>query len=275
MPFRLIVMDMDGTLLDPGRRLTQRTVSALRAAGEAGAGVVLASGRMPCALRQFVEKLRLTAPLIAYNGALIADPQTENTLASFPIEAALGREIAEACEELNLHIQAYEGDAFWCETANQFAKDYQAFLNCPVRLEAVGEKLSGWLAFDTPKMLAIDTAERVQAVLPALRARFAGRVKVATSNPKFIEFVSPKAGKAVALARLSELLAIPKEEIVAFGDGLNDLDMLEWAGTSYAMENGAPEVKARADHIAPSNAEDGVAQVVEQFIQDGQIGGGA
>ena len=173
---------------------------------------------MPCALRQFVEKLRLTAPLIAYNGALIADPQTENTLASFPIEAALGREIAEACEELNLHIQAYEGDAFWCETANQFAKDYQAFLNCPVRLEAVGEKLSGWLAFDTPKMLAIDTAERVQAVLPALRARFAGRVKVATSNPKFIEFVSPKAGKAVALARLSELLAIPKEEIVAFGE---------------------------------------------------------
>ncbi|MBQ8953593.1 MAG: HAD-IIB family hydrolase, partial [Clostridia bacterium] len=137
------------------------------------------------------------------------------------------------------------------------------------------EKLSSWLRFDTPKMLAIDTAERVREVLPALRERFAGRVKVATSNPKFIEFVSPKAGKAVALERLSQLLSIPKAEIIAFGDGLNDLDMLEWAGTSYAMENGAPEVKARADFIAPSNAEDGVAQVVERLIREGQIGGGA
>ena len=275
MPYRLIAADMDGTLLDPSSRLTERTIKALRAAEEAGAGVVLASGRMPCALRYFVETLNITAPLIAYNGALIADPRTEETLGSFPIEAALGREIAGACEALSLHIQAYEGDAFWCETANQFAKDYQTFLNCPVRLEAVGEKLSTWLAFDTPKMLAIDTAQRVQECLPRLKERFAGRVKIATSNPKFIEFVSPKAGKAVALARVSEITGVPRDEIIAFGDGLNDLDMLEWAGTSCAMENGAPEVKARSTRVVPSNAEDGVAQAVEALLRDGQLGGGA
>ena len=272
MAYRLIVADMDGTLLDPASRLTQRTIEALRAAGDAGAGVVLASGRMPCALRYFVEALNITSPLIAYNGALIADPRTEAALASFPIGAALGREIAAACEAMSLHIQAYEGDAFWCETANAFARDYQAFLNCPVRLEAVGEKLSAWLSFDTPKMLAIDTAERVAEALPRLRERFAGRVKIATSNPRFIEFVSPSAGKAAALARLSELTGVPREEIIAFGDGLNDLDMLEWAGTSVAMANGAPEVKARASFIAPSNAEDGVAQVVEALLREGRLG---
>ena len=275
MPYRLIVADMDGTLLDPASRLTERTIRALRAAGEAGAGVVLASGRMPCALRYFVEALNITSPLIAYNGALIADPKTEKTLASFPIPAALGREIAAACEEMNLHIQAYEGDAFWCESANRFAKDYQAFLNCPVRLEAVGEQLSEWLSFDTPKMLAIDTAERVRDLLPRLRERFAGRVKIATSNPKFIEFVSPEAGKAAALARLSELVGVPREAVIAFGDGLNDLDMLEWAGTSCAMANGAPEVRARSTRVVPSNAEDGVAQAVEALLRDGQLGGGA
>lgn len=271
--FRLIVMDMDGTLLDPQSRLTERTIAALRRAGETGAGVVLASGRMPCALRSFVETLKLTAPLIAYNGALIADPRTEETLASFPIEAALGREIAAACEDMNLHIQAYRGDAFLCEEANAFARDYQAFLNCPVRLVAVGEKLSRWLDFDSPKFLAIDTPERIQAALPALRERFAGRVKVATSQPRFIEFVSPKAGKAAALEQMCALMGVAREEVAAFGDGLNDLDMIEWAGTGYAMANAAEAVKARADRIAPSNAEDGVAQVVEALMRDGQIGG--
>ena len=275
MPYRLIVADMDGTLLDPASRLTERTINALRAAEDAGAGVVLASGRMPCALRYFIETLNITAPLIAYNGALIADPRTEETLGSFPIDAALGREIAGACEEMDLHIQAYEGDAFWCATANQFAKDYQTFLNCSVRLEAVGEKLSRWLTFDTPKMLAIDTAQRVAQALPLLRERFAGRVKIATSNPKFIEFVSPAAGKAVALARVSEITGVKREEIIAFGDGLNDLDMLEWAGTSCAMENGAPEVKARSTRVVPSNAEDGVAQAVEALLREGRIEGGA
>ncbi len=273
VPFRLIVMDMDGTLLDPQSRLTARTTAALRLAGEKGAGVVLASGRMPCALRSFVRELKLTAPLIAYNGALISDPRTEETLASFPIGPALGREIAAACEEMDLHVQAYRGDAFACETANVFALDYQAFLNCPVRLEAVGEKLSRWLDFDTPKLLAIDTPERIRTVLPALRERFAGRVKVATSQPRFIEFVSPKAGKAAALEQLSRIMDVPREEIAAFGDGMNDLDMIEWAGTGYAMANAVEEVRLRADRLAPSNAEDGVAQVVEALIRDGQIGG--
>ena len=273
MPIQLIVMDMDGTLLDPQSRLTERTVRALRLAGEKGAGVVLASGRMPCALRSFVEALNLTAPLIAYNGALLADPRTEETLASFPIEAALGREIAAACEEMNLHIQSYRGDAFQCETANAYAKDYQTFLNCPVRLEAVGEKLSRWLDFDSPKFLAIDKPARISEVLPVMREKFKGRVKVATSQPRFIEFVSPKAGKAAALEKLCALMNVSRENVAAFGDGLNDLDMIEWAGTGYAMANAVDEVKARADKIAPSNAEDGVAQVVEALIRDGEIGG--
>ena len=273
VPVRLIVLDMDGTLLDPESRLTERTAAALRLAGEKGAGVVLASGRMPCALRSFVRELNITAPLIAYNGALIADSRTEETLASLPIEAALGREIAAACEEMALHIQAYRGDAVCCERTNAFARDYQAFLDCPVRLEFVGRKLSDWLDFDTPKLLAIDTPERVRALLPVLRERFAGRVKIATSQPRFIEFVSPAAGKAAALRQLSGLLGITREDVMAFGDGLNDLDMIEWAGTGCAMANGAPEVKAQADLIAPSNAEDGVAQVVERLIRDEQIAG--
>ena len=273
MRYEMIVMDMDGTLLDPSSKLTERTRRALLAAGEAGAGVVLASGRMPCALRQFVKALNLTSPLISYNGAVIADPVTEEELSGFPIPAALAREAAAFCESLGFHIQAYRGDAFCCREANVFARDYQAFLNCPVRLEAVGVNLSEYLDFDTPKLLGIDTPERVAEILPVIRGHFEGRLKVATSQPRFIEFISPSAGKAAALEKLCAITGTPREKVAAFGDGLNDLDMLEWAGHSVAMANAHPKLLECADEIAPSNAEDGVAQVVEKMLSDGTLGG--
>ena len=270
---QLSVADMDGTLLDPSSRLTENTVAALKKAESAGVGVTLASGRMPCALRQFVDRLALTAPLICYNGALVADPVTEEELSGFPLECGLAREVIAFCEGMSLHVQAYRGDAFVCAEANAFARDYQAFLNCPVKLQAVGAPLSGYIDFDTPKLLAIDTPERVAALLPRLKEKFDGRVKVATSQPRFVEFVSPAAGKAAALERLCQLTGVSRDEVYAFGDGLNDLDMIQWAGHSYAMANGHEKVIEAADEVAPSNAEDGVARMVRRLMEQGVLGG--
>lgn len=272
MSIRLIALDMDGTLLNPAGQLTERTIKALRAARSRGVVVTLSSGRMPCALRRFVEALDIDAPLICYNGALVADSKTEQAISSLPLSAELGREIALCCEGLSLHIQAYRGDAFVCAQHGRFAQDYLDFLKGSGRLEITGAPLSESLDFDTPKMLAIDTPERIAEVLPALKEVFAGRVRVATSQPRFIEFVSPAAGKAAALAQLSERLGIARSDVAAFGDGLNDLDMIEWAGRGYAMANGHSEVIRRADCLAPSNAEDGVAQAVEAMLRDGLIG---
>ena len=139
-------------------------------------------------------------------------------------------------------------------------------------MRATGEKLSRCLDFDTPKMLGIAEPERVRVLLPLLREHFAGRAVISTSQPKFIEFVSPRAGKGAALETLCSLLSIPRESVIAFGDGLNDLDMIEWAGTGCVMANGADAVKACANLIAPSNAEDGVAQIIEALLRDNRIG---
>ena len=275
MSYRLIALDMDGTVLDSRHALTPRTIGALIDAGHAGARVVLASGRMPCALGPFIEKLHITAPLICYNGALVARDAKGEALGAFPIEAALAREACAACEAMGLHVQAYHEDAFYCARDNAFGRDYKAFLNCPVKMNVTGEDMSAWLTFDTPKLLAIDTPDRIQAALPVLRERFAGRLKIATSQPRFIEFVSPRAGKAAALEKLCALEGVRREEVIAFGDGLNDLDMLKWAGTACAMKNAVAEVKAAADSVAPSNDQDGVAQIVQGLITAGMIGGGA
>ena len=273
MAYRLIALDMDGTVLDSNHKLTPRVINALRAAGRAGARVVLASGRMPCALGPFIETLNITAPLICYNGALVAKDASGESLGAFSIEADLAREACAACEAMDLHVQAYRGDAFYCGRETGFARDYKAFLNCPVRMVVTGAPLSECLDFDTPKLLAIDTPERVAPALKALRERFAGRLRIATSQPRFIEFVSPRAGKATALETLCALEGVARDEVIAFGDGLNDLDMLRWAGTACAMDNAVDEVRAAADIIAPSNDRDGVAQIVEGLLLGGLIGG--
>lgn len=271
MSIRLIALDMDGTLLNPAGKLTSRTIEALRQARARGVVVTLSSGRMPCALRPFVQQLQIDAPLICYNGALVADSQSEKAISALPLSVSLGREIAACCEERQLHIQAYRGDAFVCAEHGRFAQDYLDFLKGSGRLEVTNAPLSQSLDFETPKMLAIDTPERIVALLPEIQARFAGRVRVATSQPRFIEFVSPQAGKAAALNQLSQAMGLRRDEVAAFGDGLNDLDMIEWAGTGVAMANGAREVFEKADCVAPSNAEDGVAQMVEAMMKDGRI----
>ncbi len=271
MSIRLIALDMDGTLLNPAGKLTKRTIEALRQARARGVVVTLSSGRMPCALRPFVQQLQIDAPLICYNGALVADSQSEKAISALPLSVSLAREIAACCEERQLHIQAYRGDAFVCAEHGRFAQDYLDFLKGSGRLEVTNAPLSQSLDFETPKMLAIDTPERIAALLPDIQARFAGRVRVATSQPRFIEFVSPQAGKAAALNQLSQAMGLRRDEVAAFGDGLNDLDMIEWAGTGVAMANGAREVIEKADCVAPSNAEDGVAQMVEAMMKDGRI----
>lgn len=273
MKYRMIAMDMDGTLLNSDHALTGRTAEVLKRASRAGAHVVLASGRMPCALRAFVGALEITSPLICYNGAVIAESPTERVLHQFAIGRDLAREAAALCESMDLHVQAYRDDAFYCAADNAFSRDYQAFLKGPVRRVVTGEKLSGWLTFDTPKLLAIDTPERVAECLPRLDEALRGRLKVATSQPRFIEFVSPEAGKAAALERLCAITGTLRGEVVAFGDGLNDLDMLKWAGLSCAVENAVPPVRAAADEIIPSNDEDGVARKVEYLLDQGMLGG--
>lgn len=272
MPIKLIALDMDGTLLNPEGKITPRTVRALKAARERGTVVTLSSGRMPCALRPFVKELGIDAPLICYNGALTVSSRTEEPLSSTPLSAELGREIARACEDMDLHIQAYRGEVFVTEAHEQFTQDYVDFLRGMGGVEITGRPLSECLDYETPKMLAIDTPERIAELLPALKERFEGRVRVATSQPRFIEFVNPAVGKATALSQLSRLLGIAQSETAAFGDGLNDLDMITWAGTGYVMANGAQAMLDAADEIVPSNAEDGVAQTVEALIREDRLG---
>ena len=273
MPYRLIVSDMDDTLLNEQGLLSEETVRAIALAKEKGAGIVLASGRMPRSMSIFARQLALTLPMICYNGAMLFDPVRQEIIHSFPIEKELALELIEFCEARSLRIQAYEGDCFLTPADDAVARAYRTSLNNLPQMYVTGKPLSQCDIKPQPKLLLIDQPERIRELLPIFQRHFEGRLICTISRPQYIEFISPKAGKERALEELCRRLNIPPQEVIAFGDGLNDAGMLRFAGLGCAMANAREEVRAQADLIAPSNRENGAAQIIMRLLAEEKIGG--
>lgn len=272
MSYRLIVSDLDDTLLNEQGLIAPATVKALEMARQAGAQVALASGRMPCAMRSYAKKLGLTLPMISYNGAELTDPNTGEIIHQLHLPLELAMEIIRFAEEIGLHIQAYVGDDFLTPEPNDLAIAYRDMLHGLAGMRVTGCPLSQCVNTAQPKLLGITTREKAPEYLRIFRERFAGRVNCVSSKPHYIEFVSPVADKGRALEALCEKINIPISETIAFGDGLNDVGMIKAAGLGCAMANARDAVRAQADLVAPSNEEDGVAQVIMRLLEEGKIG---
>lgn len=277
MPYRLIVSDMDDTLLNERGLLSPATIEAIEAARAAGAELVLASGRMPCAMRSFSKELKVTLPMIAYNGAELVNPATDEIIYRLHVSPELTLELIEYCEELGLHVQAYDGDYFLTPVDNELAREYRDSVYGVALMRVMNQPLSQCVTWSQPKLLAITTGGREETaeLLEKVRKRFEGRLICAISRPQYIECISPEAGKERALRELCAQLGVAPEEVVAFGDGQNDVGMIRFAGLGVAVANAREEVRAQADLVAPSNHEDGVAQVIMQLIKEDKIGKGA
>jgi len=275
MPYRLIVSDMDDTLLNERGLLSPATIEAIEAARAAGAELVLASGRMPCAMRSFSKELKVTLPMIAYNGAELVDPKTDEIIYRLHVSPELSLELIQYCEELGLHVQAYDGDYFLTPVDNEKAREYRDSVYGVALMRVTNQPLSECVTWSQPKLLAITDPGETVELLEKINAKFGDRLVSGISRPQYIESISPEAGKERALRELCSQLGVSAEEVIAFGDGQNDAGMIRFAGLGVAMANAREEVRAQADLVAPSNHEDGVAQVIMQLLKEGKIGKGA
>ena len=271
MPIRLIAADLDDTLLDAESRLRERTVEALRAAIRRGVYVVLASGRMPLAMRPFAEAIGVNAPVIAYNGALTVNLSDGSVSGRFPVPEALAREAAAMAEDLGAHVQAFQGDRYCYAQENVYSGRYAASIHW--QGEALGRPLSQAFTGEADKLLVIQERENIAVWSERFRERFQGRLRCFISRPNYIEITHTDAAKENALRALCERLGVPLAQAAAFGDGENDLGMVRLAGHGYVMANARENVRAGAPAVAPANTEDGVAQIVEAWLRDGTIGG--
>ncbi len=262
---RLVAIDLDDTLLRPDRTISQRVKRALRAVQAQGCMVTLATGRMYRSARPYAEELELDVPLITYQGALVKTSRTEETLWSVSLLPEVLKPLLCWLEQAGVQIYLYAEDDLYVAELNQIALDYARFTR--VDVQAVG-KLSRFPLSAATKVVAVADPDHLRDHLqPLAKREFGDRLTINRSRPHFLEFGHPQATKSQALAFLATRLGIGREQVMAIGDGENDLDMLRYAGVGVAMGNSEPAALAVADFVTKSNDEDGVAVALEHYFR--------
>jgi Cof subfamily protein (haloacid dehalogenase superfamily) len=243
--------------------LRPRTLKAARAARESGLRMLVATGRMFRSVRPYVERLGWDEPVVCYQGAVVADPLTGRFLRHEPIPVELAKETIATVKEEGFHVNCYVDDELYVARVTPEAESYADFQNLPVH--PVGD-LVKWLSEPPTKLVAVGEPAALDALEERMKARFAGRLYISKSLPYFLEFASPDVTKGSGLAFLAEHLGFGADETVALGDGENDVELLEWAGYAVAVANAHERVLAVADFVCPSVTEEGVAQVLDAFL---------
>ena len=261
-----MALDLDDTLLDARLKIPERSRTAIGTAREAGVRVTLATGRMFRSAVPYARELGVEDYLITYQGALVRHAVTGETLFHRPVPLAEALEVLALVKPYGYHINIYLDDSLYVAEHTRESEQYGAMSKIPV--EAVGD-LAIFLEKrrqDPTKVLVVSQEEKLDQLAQVVRPVLGSRLHITKSKPHFLEFSHPLANKGDALASIAGHYGIKQEEIIAVGDGYNDVEMIDYAGLGVVVGNARPEIKERADYVCCSNEECGVAEVVEKFI---------
>jgi Cof subfamily protein (haloacid dehalogenase superfamily) len=214
-------------------------------------------------VRPYLAEAGIDDPVVCYQGAVVADPASGRFLRHEPIPLALAREAIAVLDEEGFHVNCYVGDELYVSGVTPEAERYASFQNLPIH--SVGDLLA-WLSEPPTKLVAIDDPGVLDGLEARMKRRFEGRLYISKSLPYFLEFASPEVTKASGLQFLADHLGFAAEHTVAFGDGENDVELLQWAGYGVAVANAHERVLTAADWVCPPADEEGVAQVVEALL---------
>ncbi|MBQ9726873.1 MAG: Cof-type HAD-IIB family hydrolase [Kiritimatiellae bacterium] len=270
---RLAALDLDGTLLDSEKRLSARNRAALAAAAARGVEIVPSTGRFFDGMPDAVRALPFVRYAITVNGAQVWDRAAGRSLVRAEIPLATAVAVMETLDAFDCIYDCYQDGWGWMTAAmRDRAADYapDAHYLAMIRdLRSPVPELKAHLAAKGADVQKVMCFARDASLRPAIRAALAARfpeLALTASTPNNVEINHALANKGEALRRLCGALGFGPENAMAFGDGLTDLPMVRAAGLGVAMANAAPEVRAAAGFVAPSNDEDGVAAALERFV---------
>jgi Cof subfamily protein (haloacid dehalogenase superfamily) len=264
---RLVATDLDGTLLHTDGTVTARTRDALTAVEALGVTVVFVTGRPIRWMRDLWQHVGDHGLAVCSNGGIVYDVPTQAVRSARPIPVDVGLRVADLMRE------AIPGTTFALERIDGFARepDFMRSVTSRVNPDGTPEDIEVAPLDELFDGQAVKMLARHEELEPewfwAETERLVGHLVATTwaSTGALVEISAAGVTKASTLALLCRELGIGADEVVAFGDMPNDLAMLHWAGTSYAVANAHPDVQAAADHVVASNDEDGVAQVLESL----------
>ena len=262
MKAKLFVTDMDGTLLNSQRKISDKVKLAIKKAVKAGVIFTVATGRMHISALPYVQELGIDVPVITYNGALIKYASGDEVFASY-LDKQLVQSLVDYAQEQNIHIQLYSDDKLYYSQENELSKFYQTAAG--VTGHPVGDALVEYMD-KVPKLLLIGrTPEEADRAARDIAAKFAGQIVAVKSTPIYVELIKPGINKASAIAKMAEIYKVPSEAILAIGDSNNDITMLQSAHYGVAMGNANADVKRIAKYQVADCDHDGIAEAIERF----------
>ena len=272
MRYRMVAFDIDGTIRSREYPLSERTRRTIARVEDTGAIGTLATGRVFRSAVSSTAELNLRSPIASFQGAQVRDPVTEEVLWHRPLTSDMVHMALDALDaqvQWDVAVMGNVGDQIYFSRLNARTEGYGKRNGLDAK---VVEDLREFASCDLSRLVVVGEPDQIPQLATALQTKFDSQLYVTRSLPEFCEILHPDGGKDKALEWLSDHLGIRRDETIAFGNGYNDVPMIEWAGLGIAVGGAVPDVLEVADEIVAPIEEDGVAQYLEGLLDRGLIG---
>jgi Cof subfamily protein (haloacid dehalogenase superfamily) len=261
---RMLIADVDGTLVTQEKVLTQRAIEAVQRLDDAGIQFSVTSGRPPRGMAMLIEPLKLHQPLAAFNGGVLIKPDLVTVVDQKFLAAGVPETVIAAIENHGLDVWLYTDTAWYIRDAKApHVEREQWTVKFPPTVVKTFDGLLGRVA----KIVGVsDDLDLVAKCEKDVQESGGTNISAARSQPYYLDVTHPQANKGEVVLAMSRLLNIPTEEIATIGDMPNDVLMFVKSGVSIAMGNASPEVQASATYVTSSNAEEGFANAIDKFV---------
>jgi Cof subfamily protein (haloacid dehalogenase superfamily) len=264
--YKLIAIDMDGTLLNEDKKISETNFRAIQRAKNAGVKIVLATGRPLNGIKNYLQHLSLTSDedyAVVYGGAVVQNIKSEKYLANNPLEMSDWDYLFKLSKVLKVNIHMLTSNACITPKNNKYSNIEANMNDIPLIID---NQIDIEDNLEPIKIMFIDDPVILSKAIENLPDEVYEKFTVVKSAPFFLEFLNAKANKGTGVEALAQKLNIEQKEVICIGDAGNDIHMVEYAGLGVAMENAFPELKKVANYITLSNENDGVAHVIDRFI---------
>jgi Cof subfamily protein (haloacid dehalogenase superfamily) len=267
-PIRMVIADVDGTLVTQEKVLTKRAAEAVLHLQQAGIQFSVTSGRPPRGMAMLIDPLKLTQPLAAFNGGVLIDPDLTTVVDQKYLPAGVPDKVIEAIEKHGLDVWVYTDTGWFVRDPNAA---HVAREQWTVKFPPTVVKTFAGLLARVAKIVGLsDDYDRVAKCETDVQQASGEHISAARSQPYYLDVTHPLANKGGVVLAMSKLLNIPAAEIATIGDMPNDVLMFQKSGTSIAMGNASPEVQASATYVTSTNEDEGFAKAIEKFVLNRQ-----